>query len=249
MTHFNHSQLLDHIVQDLTGGRPFVFTVMPYRKHYAIYDRFKAIVEKEFGLTCLRADDVKLSGHDLLSKIHELIERAALVIAEISPNEPDRFSPNVYYEVGYAVAKQKSLLLIAEEGTTIPIDLKGLGLIEYGGSASGMQHFDHEFRQHLRQRLGTRLALLRDLLEGTDPTPAYIAASPKHPTPQSRIEGHAYEERTFGDNLGVRGLLSAFGAILGERAEVELISSQFHAPDILERDINLYCIGSRKVNP
>ncbi len=249
MTHASNPQAIGQIVQELTGGKPYVFTIMSYRKGFDSYERRKRIIEEEFGLACLRADDVRVSGHDLLAKIHLLIERAELVVAEISKCGPNEFSPNVFYEVGYAVAKQKAMLVLAEENTEIPTDLKGLELIEYGGSRKAMDVFYDEFRHHLRTRLGARIALLRDMLEADESMPAYILASPKYPGADSRIRGQVYDRRTFGDNLGVVGLLSAFGSILGESSQVELVSAQYSAPNLLDEDINLYVIGSKKVNP
>ena len=59
------------------------------------------------------------------------------------------------------------------------------------------------------------VTLLREMLVARDAQPAYIVASPKYPGKKSRILGQAYDHRTFGDNLGVRGLIHAFGSILG----------------------------------
>src|SRR4051812_18073628 len=121
------SQSVGHIVQDLTRGGPFVFMIMAYDVLWDFYKGVKAAVEAETGLKCLRADDVKSSGHDLLEKIHLLIDRAELVIAEISvPSE------NVFYEVGYALGKGKELLLLGPEGCEPPTDLKGRELIRHG---------------------------------------------------------------------------------------------------------------------
>src|SRR3990172_646949 len=85
-THLAYPQVVGSIIQELTGGRPYVFTIMPYEKSAAteLYTRFKRIIEKEFGLACLPADDVRGSGHDLLEKIHLLVERAEVVVAGIS---------------------------------------------------------------------------------------------------------------------------------------------------------------------
>ncbi len=239
------SNAIGGIIHELTSGKPYVFVIMTYNSRYAFFEHIAGMVRAGVGLACIRADHVKAAGHDLLAKIHLLIERAELVIAEIS--DP---SPNVFYEVGYAVAHKKPLLLLVRQNTEIPTDLKGRELIEYTESQKGMTLFDDEFCAHLKQRVNSQTALLRDMLEAETPQPAYIVASPKYPEPStSRILGQVYDRRTFGDNLGVLGLLSAFGAMMGETRGVELISAQYGPRDLIDADLNLYLIGSRKVNP
>lgn len=238
------STSVGHLVQDLTEGRPFVFVIMSYNQGWSLYEQVQSIVEHQTDLKCLRADDVLASGHDLLEKIHLLIDRAELVIAEISTR-----SENVYYEVGYALGRNKPLLLLANFQREIPTDLKGRELIKYSDSKDGAQRFEKELKSHLSSRLGSRFALLRDMLLADNPAPSYIVASPRYPTDRSKIPGQRYDRRTFGDNLGIRGLIESFGTILGEASGVELISAQYPDVSLLSENLNLYLIGSKKVNP
>lgn len=238
------SYALGHIVEELTHGKPYVFVAMPYKSKWDFYVHIREVVRQAVGLAAIRADDVPGAGQDLLAKIHLLIERAELVIAEISTP-----SANVFYEVGYAVGTQKPLLLLIEEGVDVPTDLKGRETIQYGGSRDQMEVLDKRLSEHLRSRLNSQIALLRDMLEADIPTPAYIVASPRYPGKDTRIRGQVWDQRTFGDNLGVLGLISAFGCILGEGGGVELVSGQYCPPDLQSRDYNLYLIGSPKSNP
>ena len=266
----HHSRVLDDIIHSVTGGRPYVFVIMAYGEGHAVYEQIESEIkdmEKDCGirLSCLRADDVPLAGLDLLEKIHILIERAQLVIAEISPRKRKDFSPNVYYEVGYAVAKRKDVLLLAKKGTKIPTDLKGLEVIDHHGNGTAEQTklFRDSLHSHVRNRLNPGTGLLRDMLQATNPKPALIVASPKYPGKHSRIQGQLYDRRTFGDNLGIVGLLSVFGKVFGEHGECELISA-LHTDvgplvrgkrdqeqpirGLAKQDVNLYLIGSKKVN-
>jgi hypothetical protein len=81
------------------------------------------------------------------------------------------------------------------------------------------------------------------------PHPSYIVASPKYPGATSRIRGQVFDRRTFGDHLGMLGVISAFGLFYGNANGVELISAQHSPPDLFDYDINLYLIGSEKTNP
>lgn len=232
------------MVQALTGGRPFVFVIMGFNARFEIFEKIKRIVASQDNLVCIRADDVKCSGHDLLDKIHHLISRAELVIAEVSD-----VSPNVYYEVGYAVGIQANPMLLFEGDSELPTDLKGLEVIRYRQTREGMQVFEEELRGHIHGRLTSNLSLFRDMLQAPEQHPAYIVASPKYPGADCRITGQVYDGRTFGDQLGILGLLSVFGVLWGERKGVELISAQHAPPDLLAQNYNVYLIGSGKTNP
>jgi hypothetical protein len=232
------------IIEELTQGKPYVFVVMPYKSKALLFKRIEDVVWKAVGLRTIRADQVPAAGQDLLAKVHLLIERAELVIAEISiPRE------NVFYEVGYAVGVQKPPLLLIEEGVDVPTDLKGRELISYSDTPEAMEVFDRRLSEHLRMRVNSQIPLLRDMLEADIPSPAYVVASPRYPGKDTRIRGQVWDQRTFGDNLGVMGLISAFGCILGEGGGVELVSAQYCPPDLLSQPYNLYLIGSPKSNP
>jgi len=232
------------IIEELTQGKPYVFVAMPYNSKWPLFERIERVVREAVGMRAIRADQVPGAGQDLLAKVHLLIERSELVIAEIS--EPRQ---NVFYEVGYAVGVLKPPLLLIEEGVEVPTDLKGRELISYGGSREAMEILDRRLSEHLRMRVNSQIPLLRDMLEADIPSPAYIVASPRYPGKDTRIQGQVWDRRTFGDNLGVIGLISAFGCMLGEGGGVELVSGQYCPPDLLSQPCSLYLIGSPKSNP
>ena len=194
-------------LQTITVGRPYVFVVRAFGERYDIYEKhIKPVVESETGLLCIDAEAIPGAGHDLLAKVHLLIERAELVVAEISNT-----SPNVFYEAGYATAIGRPLILVIEEGHDVPANLRGRVLIQYTQTKRGLESLDEQLGSAVRTQVTSSVALLRDMLQAELPLPAYIVASPKYPGPISRIAGQVHDERTFGDYLGIRGLLSAFG--------------------------------------
>jgi hypothetical protein len=81
------------LIARAAGQRPYVFVAMPFGSKALIFERISKVVEESIGFGCLRADDIRGSGFDLLNKIHAAIERSELVIAELS--EPNA---NVFYE-------------------------------------------------------------------------------------------------------------------------------------------------------
>lgn len=228
------------IVNQLTGGRPYCFVVMPYREMGLFYQHIKRLLEEKASLVCIRADEVPGAGLDLLDKIHQLIARAAVVLADVS-----KPSANVFYEVGYAVALRKPVLVSARAGAEIPTDLKGLEVLPYDEALGGMDRFDHSLLDHIRLRISEGLPLLRDMLLPETPKPSYIICGPRWPVaslglPQAR--------RTYGDYLGVIGIINAFGAVIGAGSSPELVTGKEINPELATCDANLFLIAAPKSN-
>ena len=239
-------------VLQATHGRPYVLVVMAYKdahtqvdKHGALFKIIHDVVEQEFGLACLRADQVLRSGQELLVKIHDLIEGAALIIGEVS--EP---RPNVFYELGYAKGLRKTPLLLIERGAELPYDLRGIEVLEYQNNMDGVDSLRKNLIGHLHVRLRSDLLMLRRMLAPSFPEKSYIVASPKPPGDDNRrLRARIYDTRTYGDQLGILGVIAAFGSLYGDAKNVELISALYAPKDLLQQNINLFLIGSRKVNP
>ena len=231
------------LLQALTGGWPYIFVIMAYKERWDLYERIKRLAEEHFSVTCVRADEVKANGHDMLEKIHFLIRRSEFVIAEITSQ-----SPNVYYELGYTVAVHDRPLMLIESGNKVPVDLGGLENLPYTTSRDGIRALEADLVDHLGARLNCETAMLRDMLEAPDPYPAYIVSSPRYPDPDSGVAGQAEDRRTFGDALGIRGLISAFAAVWGVGRSVELVSAKHSPPGLLDEPHNFYLIGSDKAN-
>src|SRR5262249_14159051 len=134
-------------IASATKGRPYVFLLMPFGSRTWVFDMLRRIVRTVTGHACIRADDIKTAGFDLLEKIHAAIERADLVVAEISdPNA------NVFYELGYTVGSKKPALLLAQRQVDIPADMRGIELIQYDDTRGGIVKFKKTLSEHLQLR-------------------------------------------------------------------------------------------------
>ena len=231
------------LIQEITEGRPYVFVLMPFGSQWHLFKDLKDCVWDTLRLACIRADDIPGAGFDLLEKVHIAIERSEFIFAELSD-----CNPNVFYELGYAAGIKKPILLLARAGTEIPSDMRGRELILHSDQKGADETLIQEIKNHLTRRMNSQIAPLRDMLEAERPQPAFIIASPKYPSHSILGIDQPRDSRTFGDNLGIRGLLSAFGSIFGEAAGVELLSGQYCTEGLPDRDLNLYLIGSPKVN-
>ncbi len=240
---------IQNVLNELTHGKRFIFFIESYqRPKYKLYDFVRDRIMDEYGLVCIRAKDVKSGGHDLLAKIHQLIKDATIVIAEVSDPMPNQPSPNVFYEVGYAVGVGKRPLLLLESSSKAHTDVRGLEFIEYTWPEKPGK-LGKELSEHLRPLIDSDVPLLRDMLEGPGQGRSFIVASPKRMSDGVNVIKGAPTIKTFGDRLGILGLIRAFGSFAGEAASVEFISARHSAMELLIQDVNLYFIGSPKVNP
>lgn len=69
---------------------------------------------------------------------------ADVVIAEISP-----VNANVFYEVGYAHARQTPTILLARRGEQLPFDVSGYRTIFYENTIGGKDDVAADLRRHL----------------------------------------------------------------------------------------------------
>lgn len=149
-----HEPTSADIFRTMTGGRPFVFVIMSdWSPKDKIFYTIKKVVEEKHNLGCIRADMIHAAGHDLLAKTQLLIERAELIIADTTDLNPDKFSPNVYYEIGYAASTGRHPLLVIESGITVPSFLQELDVIKYEPTVGGLNTFEKVLTDHLRIRL------------------------------------------------------------------------------------------------
>jgi hypothetical protein len=132
--------------------RPTAFIVMqfssPYNEVYS--DVIKHMCE-ECKIDAVRADEIYGPGI-IIKDVIDRIEKSQVVIADISPT-----NPNVYFEVGYALALGKPIILLAQRRppeTPLPFDLSAFRVLFYDDSIGGKLKLEAGLRQHLKQILG-----------------------------------------------------------------------------------------------
>ena len=82
---------------------------------------------QEVGAACIRADASDFSG-SVLKSIHNSITKTDFVIADLTGR-----NPNVLYELGYAIALNKPVILLARDASDVPFDIVDQQVIVYGG--------------------------------------------------------------------------------------------------------------------
>jgi nucleoside 2-deoxyribosyltransferase len=120
------------------------FVVMPFSPELDdVYHLGIREVVSSSGGSCERADELSYVG-GIMEKIYDSIRRADVIIAEVTqPN------PNVYYEIGFAHALGKPVVIITRDIKSSPFDL------------SGYNHIVYKSIVDLRNRLDATLGQLR----------------------------------------------------------------------------------------
>jgi hypothetical protein len=109
-----------------TKPKPFVFVLMPFAKGYDdVYHLGIKAASDKAGAYAERLDE-QMFKESMLQRIHNQIAKADVIVADMTGR-----NPNVFYEVGYAHALGKVVILLTQKGDDIPFDLKHYRHIVY----------------------------------------------------------------------------------------------------------------------
>jgi hypothetical protein len=100
-----------------------VFTIMSFKREYRdVFASFKEVC-REFEFDAARTDE-STSLERIIPRIEAGIRNSAIVIADVSD-----MSPNVFYELGFAKALGKDVIVSAKKGTPLPFDIGDVPVI------------------------------------------------------------------------------------------------------------------------
>jgi hypothetical protein len=139
-------------VSPIFQGRDFlldpnlVFTLMEFGDPYTkIYNTLiKPTVEAE-GFRCIKSDDIFRTSA-VIEDIWENINKAALIIAEISTN-----NPNVMYELGICHTVGKNVMMITQDSSSVPFNFRHLRFYPYSNDIPGSEELKKSIKSVLQQ--------------------------------------------------------------------------------------------------
>src|SRR5438105_9690132 len=112
-----------------TTPKPFVFVLMPFDSGFDDIYKFGIKGAAEDADAYAERIDEQIFSEGILDRVFNQINKADVIVADMTGR-----NPNVFYEVGYAHALGKIVLLLTQQGDDIPFDLKHHQHIVYGGS-------------------------------------------------------------------------------------------------------------------
>lgn len=108
---------------------PHVFMVVPFADQYrAAHDAIRAAA-KSLGLGSYLTDDVPVST-SILDRVLDGIRSATVVVADLSGNRH-----NCYYELGFADALERPVIIVMTKGETPGFDVKGRSILFYNDAS------------------------------------------------------------------------------------------------------------------
>lgn len=124
---------------------PICFIVMQFTDEYnALYHDVIRPTCESFGYMVVRADDFYTSGL-IIDDITKSIQEATIVIADVTPN-----NPNVFYEVGYAHGINKPTILLSDrKRDKLPFDISGFRTLFYDNTIGGKSAVEERLKKHL----------------------------------------------------------------------------------------------------
>ncbi len=129
---------------NVAAEAPKVFVVMQFTEPFnELYGDVVAPVCEKAGFRVVRADETYGPGL-IIADIARAITEATIVIADITPD-----NPNVFWEVGYAHALNKPTVLVAQRDRELPFDVSPFRTLFYDNTIGGKARVEEGLRRHL----------------------------------------------------------------------------------------------------
>ena len=126
-----------------------IFVLMPLSPDLKpVYEDHIEKVASELKLRIKRANDL-FSKDSTMTDIWNTVNQANLCIADCTGR-----NPNVFYELGIAHTINKPVILITQNETDVPFDLRHFPYIKYDYTPRGMIEFDNQLRNAISKVVG-----------------------------------------------------------------------------------------------
>jgi hypothetical protein len=103
-----------------------VFAVMPFKDEFGnIYEQGIKVAAERLGKKCVRVDGEIFTGV-IMDRIRDNLLKANVIVAELTEQ-----NPNVYYELGLAHAYGKKVIMMTQNISQVPFDLRHLKMVVY----------------------------------------------------------------------------------------------------------------------
>lgn len=163
------------------------FVLMPFEKQFdLLFEQVLKPALEATGLQVLRADSV-LDQQSVMRDVVEGIASATLVVADIS-----QVNANVYYELGLAHALFKPTVLLTQDISKVPFDLKGYRVITYSTLFHEVEHLAAKLAEIARGHLLGRVRFGSPVTDYLD-VAQLAAIGPPEAGPAQAIQGSSQE--------------------------------------------------------
>lgn len=138
---------------EVSAQKPECFVVMQFSEKFD--DLYRDVIKptcESFGYDVIRADDTYSNGL-IIEDIIKSIKEASLVIADITPD-----NPNVFYELGFAHGINKPTILLSDrDRQKLPFDVSGFRTLFYDNTIGGKSAVEERLGKHLENLGATKI--------------------------------------------------------------------------------------------
>ncbi|MCI1683956.1 MAG: RagB/SusD family nutrient uptake outer membrane protein [Bacteroides sp.] len=137
------------------------FVIQPFSEKYdeRYEDIYKPAIENETGIAAYRVDkDPEVTN--LIEAIEQHIKESVICFADISED-----NPNVWYELGYARALNKKVVIICDESkrSSLPFDMAPLATIFYkSDSPRGFEKLSKNITEKTKALFNKNIPIIKD---------------------------------------------------------------------------------------
>lgn len=125
------------------------FVIMPLAEEFdSVYRGVIEPVVAGLKLKCLRADEI-FTPTPIIDDICEHIRKARFLIADLTHR-----NPNVFYELGFAHALDKAVILLTQDLKDVPFDLKHRRIIPYRDGLGEAKKIKKELSAFINELIG-----------------------------------------------------------------------------------------------
>jgi hypothetical protein len=129
-------------------NQPSIFVLQPFRPKFdSVYARIIQPAASEAGAQVFRADQIAVGGL-ILEGIFQAIENCSLVIADLTG-----LNSHVMYELGFAHALLKPVILITEGSEQTPFDVAAVRFLHYNTGIIGTEQSKAQLASAIREAL------------------------------------------------------------------------------------------------
>jgi hypothetical protein len=123
-----------------------VFVIMPFAVEFG--DVWKDGIQRaaqDAGFNPIRVDMINRSTN-ITDDIVASIDKCRLAIVDVTNN-----NPNVMFELGYAIAKEKKNIIISQSADYLPFDIRNIRTIVYTNTWSGIEDLKNRIQEFLKE--------------------------------------------------------------------------------------------------
>ncbi len=142
---------LQKITDEQLTSEKSVFVVMPFAAEFS--DVWKGGIQRAAqaeGFMPIRVDMINRSTN-ITDDIVTSIDKCRLAIVDVTGN-----NPNVMFELGYTIAKEKRNIIISQSADFLPFDIRNIRTIVYANTWSGIEDLKNRIQEFLRETVPAR---------------------------------------------------------------------------------------------